>query len=351
MKSAEAMEFRLSLVKDAEGALDPQWIGGLARAYGLRGFIETGTYLGRSLDNVCGLFERAVSIELSTELHEAAREKFADRPHVTLLRGDSAQRILDARAVCEGLPTLYWLDAHWSAGNTARGDENTPILKELALIAGRVSANDIVLIDDMRYFITAIPPGFAEHEANDDYPPIEDVLEVLARFPAGGFEAVLSGDVLVCMSRERMKQLQVSPAVQAITALRTMPGLPLEQRRRFERQIARAEGDERDVFLTLPKHYEHSLQFGIGGDFCYWRALIEEADWDYEAAGVDLALARRCKVHTLPRPWEGTGVLAGARRWFARMVRAARRQDGAEAAMEAAEIAPAGAPDSSKVRQ
>jgi hypothetical protein len=325
MMSAVGLELPLSLVKNASGALDNAWVGRLAQALGLRAFIETGTYLGESLENVCGSFERAVSIELSTDLHEAARRKFADRPNVTLLLGDSAHRIVHAAEICAGLPTMYWLDAHWSAGVTARSNENTPILTELALIGERASADDVVLIDDMRQFIS-LPEGFARHDANDGYPLIDEVLRVLARFPAGGFEAVLSGDILVCLSRERMKLLRVSPVVSAITALRTDPRMSAEQRRSYEQQIAHARGPERDVLFALPKQYEQSLQYGIGGDFCYWRALVNEAEWDLDAARADLEIARRCNVHVPPRPWEGQGASARIKRVAARLLGATREK-------------------------
>jgi hypothetical protein len=323
MMSTIGMELPLSLVKDSSGALDSEWVTRLARVFGLRGFIETGTYLGHSLENVCGSFERAVSIELSPELHQAALQKFADRPNVILLQGDSARRIVDATALCAGLPTLYWLDAHWSAGNTARGEENTPILTELALIADRVSPDDVVLIDDMRQFIS-LPEGFAIHDAHAGYPMIDEVLRVLADFPSGGFQAVLSGDILVCLSRERMNLLRVSPVVRAITALRTNPSTSPQERRVYERQIGRARGVEREVLLALPKHYEHALQFGIGGDFCYWRALVKEAEWDFDAARADLEMARRCNVHVPPRSWEGTGLFARVQRGVSRLIVSAR---------------------------
>jgi hypothetical protein len=325
MMSALGLDLPLSVVKNASGALDDAWVGRLARALGLRGFVETGTYLGESLGNVCGSFERAVSIELSSELHEAARRKFADRPNVTLLEGDSARRIVDAAEICAGLPTLYWLDAHWSAGITARSNENTPILTELALIAERAAAEDVVLIDDMRQFVS-LPEGFAKHDANDGYPLIDEVLRVLAHFPSGGFEAVLSGDILICMSRERMKLLRVSPVVRAITALRTDPRMSAQQRRSFEQQIAHARGQERDVLLALPKQYEQSLQYGIGGDFCYWRALVKEAQWDLDAARADLEIARRCNVHVPPRPWEGNAPSARLKRLAARLLGTTREE-------------------------
>jgi hypothetical protein len=301
--NATAMHLPLRLIKDPEGALDPAWIGPLAQGFGLRAFVETGTYLGQSLGNVCGLFERAVSIELSQELHAAACAKFADRANVTLLQGDSAARIGDAAQVCAGLPTLYWLDAHWSAGNTARGDENTPILKELSIIAQHASVDDVVLIDDIRYFIS-VPPGFLTHEANGGYPMLTEVLAVLARFPAGGFGVVLLGDVLVCMSRERLALLRPTRAVSATTALRTVAALPTVQRQGYEQAIAAAQGAERDVFLALPEHYANSLQYGIGGEFCYWRGLVREAAGDRAGARADFEMARRCRVDVPARGWE-----------------------------------------------
>lgn len=300
---AAPMQLPLSLIKDTGGALDAAWIGQLARTFGLRGFIETGTYLGQSVENVCRLFECAVSIELSDELHAAASTRFADRRNVTLLKGDSSSRIGDACSLCEGLPTLYWLDAHWSAGNTARGAENTPILRELSVIAQRATAGDVVLIDDIRYFIS-IPPGFATHEANGGYPMLQDVLTVLARFPAGGFQAVLLGDVLVCMSRESLQKLEPSRAVQAITALRATRDMDAAARQRCEQAIAASVNGEREVFLALPEHYANSLQYGIGGEFCYWRGLVREAAGEHAAAHADFDMARRCGIDIPPRAWE-----------------------------------------------
>jgi hypothetical protein len=50
-------------------------------------------------------------------------------------------------------PALFWLDGHYSGGNTGKGEKDTPIMAELATIY----ASDIphvVLIDDARCFGT-----------------------------------------------------------------------------------------------------------------------------------------------------------------------------------------------------
>ncbi|MDD3159854.1 MAG: hypothetical protein PHQ98_02720, partial [Candidatus ainarchaeum sp.] len=50
-------------------------------------------------------------------------------------------------------PAIFWLDAHYSGGNTAKGKQNSPILQELNLIF-KSKLNHIILIDDANYFGT-----------------------------------------------------------------------------------------------------------------------------------------------------------------------------------------------------
>jgi hypothetical protein len=49
-------------------------------------------------------------------------------------------------------PCLFWLDAHYSAGITAKGEEETPIQQELEIISKHSCKNHIILIDDARLF-------------------------------------------------------------------------------------------------------------------------------------------------------------------------------------------------------
>ena len=48
------------------------------------------------------------------------------------------------------VPALFWLDAHYSAGVTARGEVDTPLLAELGhILAGR-DLGHVIVIDDAR---------------------------------------------------------------------------------------------------------------------------------------------------------------------------------------------------------
>ena len=96
---------------------------------------------------LAGDVETVVSIELGEELHRKASERFARRQNVKLLRGDSAQ-LLPAVAAEAPDETLFWLDAHYSHGNTARGAVDTPVLTELDVVLARGRRGDVVLVDD-----------------------------------------------------------------------------------------------------------------------------------------------------------------------------------------------------------
>ncbi len=133
------------------------------RRFGIRTLVETGTWHGGTVDALKSDFARIVSVELDPALHRAARERFARDANVTLLHGDSGTvlpRVLaDLRE-----PAVFWLDAHWSAGDTARGAIDTPVEAEVRAILDHPVRSHVVLIDDARLFV-----------GTDDYPTLDQV--------------------------------------------------------------------------------------------------------------------------------------------------------------------------------
>jgi hypothetical protein len=118
---------------------------------GLENFIETGTFQGDMMEAQRENFHKLVTIELGDTLYETAKRRFAGYDHVHVLHGDSGTLLSEAIRLVEG-PVLYWLDAHYSRGVTARGDREAPILKELSIIAAQGQPSDAILIDDARLF-------------------------------------------------------------------------------------------------------------------------------------------------------------------------------------------------------
>ena len=115
-------------------------------------FIETGTYTGHMVYAMLNKFEEIYSIELDHTLAEKAKKEFTGYRHVHIVQGESGEvlpRILKDIAQ----PCLFWLDAHYSGGSTAKGELETPIMQELSCILNHRSArHHVLLIDDARCF-------------------------------------------------------------------------------------------------------------------------------------------------------------------------------------------------------
>jgi len=128
-------------------------------------FVETGSYIG---DGIQAAFDAGFplvwSVELSPQLYQHCAARFAAQLNKTLFlrQGDSAKQLASLFreipiALCCNKPQIatFWLDAHYSCGITVRGEDDTPLLRELNVIADLiqqeiVSANSTILIDDMR---------------------------------------------------------------------------------------------------------------------------------------------------------------------------------------------------------
>lgn len=121
------------------------------RRFGLRVFVETGTFQGEMIGAMLGRFDRLYSIELDHRWYEEARRRFGSRSDVRLLHGDSGTRLSDVLAELDR-PALFWLDAHYSGPATARGPLDSPIAQELEAIRAHPVAGHVILIDDVSYF-------------------------------------------------------------------------------------------------------------------------------------------------------------------------------------------------------
>tara|TARA_A100001015_G_scaffold298886_1_gene382222 strand:- start:3023 stop:3643 length:621 start_codon:yes stop_codon:yes gene_type:complete len=122
------------------------------KKYDIKNFVETGTYEGEMIKACLDEFEHLFSIELDKTLYENAKIKFKENKKLSLYCGDSGVELKKIISNLEG-STLFWLDAHYSAGITAKGDLDTPIVQELHEIFKINNDKNIILIDDARCFI------------------------------------------------------------------------------------------------------------------------------------------------------------------------------------------------------
>jgi hypothetical protein len=114
-------------------------------------FIETGTYLGHTVEAVAPLVSRAISIEIDKDLADKARHRLAASKNVTILHGDSAKILPDLVRDLDR-PAVFWLDGHYSSGVTGGDPDEPPILRELDCVLSQQDQEHVILIDDARLF-------------------------------------------------------------------------------------------------------------------------------------------------------------------------------------------------------
>jgi hypothetical protein len=129
----------------------------LARELGISSFVETGTFKGDSVALVRSIFSEIHTCELSSELHQAALHRFEADKAVTCHLGSAGDLLKRISQQLAERPVLYWLDAHWCAGENTAGEESQcPLLEELEAIYP-LHPNSVVWIDDARYFMSPPP--------------------------------------------------------------------------------------------------------------------------------------------------------------------------------------------------
>lgn len=122
-----------------------------AQQYGLKVLVETGTFYGDMVEAMKSDFSRIYSIELSRDLHAKAQNRFRQYRHIEIIQGDSGTELKSLMSKIT-LPTLFWLDGHYSGGETALGAKETPINEELGYILGAPDLRHVIIVDDARCF-------------------------------------------------------------------------------------------------------------------------------------------------------------------------------------------------------
>lgn len=116
-----------------------------------RVFIETGTYHGDTVAAVMDRYASVISIEVDDALYKKACARFLSDKNVRISHGDCAQEIPKILAALQE-PAVFWLDGHYSGGETGKGEVEDPILISLNQIATHPVKEHVIFIDDARTF-------------------------------------------------------------------------------------------------------------------------------------------------------------------------------------------------------
>jgi hypothetical protein len=118
-------------------------------------WIETGTHIGKTAEFLSRISKFIFTIEPSEKYFEYSREHLSKVANLKIIKGTSEEHL--ERIISEiddDSIVSFWLDGHWSGGDTFKGDQDTPIKSELESISKYIQKfNKItVLVDDFRLF-------------------------------------------------------------------------------------------------------------------------------------------------------------------------------------------------------
>ena len=126
----------------------------LSTEFSIANFVETGTYQGYTAVWASEHFRKVFTIELSNHFYRETYDKYKHLENIEFIFGDSRTKLKKIIGELKS-PALFWLDAHWSGGETYGGDDQCPLIEEIKII-GNCRFDNFIFIDDARLFTS--PP-------------------------------------------------------------------------------------------------------------------------------------------------------------------------------------------------
>jgi hypothetical protein len=130
-------------------------------------FIETGTLNGDTIFSVEPYFDLLYTIELSKKYFQSTSSKYKGNK-IHFIEGDSST-VFKSLLPSINTNAIFFLDGHWSSGDTAKGDTDCPLIEEIQSINDLYKNQAIIIIDDARLFGKGPNVGF-----NEDWTNISD---------------------------------------------------------------------------------------------------------------------------------------------------------------------------------
>ena len=155
-------------------------------------FIETGTCDGAGVRNaIFSGFKEIYSIELAEYYYQYSKSYFKYNDNVHLIFGDTVKELPKILSKLD-VSATFWLDAHYSGGDTDFVDVLSPLMKELDIIKEHHIKTHTIIIDDLREWKRDYPAiGFNAEDIRDK------ILEINPDYRFFYEDGYIGGDILV----------------------------------------------------------------------------------------------------------------------------------------------------------
>jgi len=112
--------------------------------------VETGTGNGDTTLTIEHYFNKVYTIEVSEYYYQKTKDKYNGNK-IDFILGDSSV-VFEMLLPTIQDKTIFFLDGHWSGGNTGRAAKDCPLVEEIANIYELFTPEAIIIIDDFRLF-------------------------------------------------------------------------------------------------------------------------------------------------------------------------------------------------------
>jgi hypothetical protein len=137
-------------------------------------FIETGTFNGETTFSMEPYFNELYTIEFSEKYYNNTKNRYTGKK-INFILGDSSivfnTLLSNIKEKC-----IFFLDGHWSSGDTGKSDKDCPLIEEITHINNLLKNDAIIIIDDCRLFGLSKKTG-----SNEDWSEIskEKILDII----------------------------------------------------------------------------------------------------------------------------------------------------------------------------
>lgn len=161
-------------------------------------WIETGTYEGLTTIEISKFAKHVISLEASSKYFDLAVISLSRYQNIDLVHGTSENSLDSVMSKLSRERKLsdvsFWLDAHYSSGETYRGLKDSPVIEELKTIQSYLIDMKLftICIDDVRLFRPDM--SMPEH--------FPDLSEIMNWIQSNGLFWTIEHDILIISNRE-----------------------------------------------------------------------------------------------------------------------------------------------------